>query len=151
VDEFFAICPEDILPFTPKLLEKVLPILAHQTTSLAQTANNVNENLMKLVLSIPPNAVPGVPPTAKSASATPRIGSTPSGSVNSADDKDASGSSNENKGRDTPDDPFDYAITVNALTLQFLDEHEETRVAAFDWLIMLHKKAPNKVSPLKLY
>lgn len=47
-----------------------------------------------------------------------------------------------------PNDPFDYYATVNSLTLQFLNEHEETRVAAFDWLIMLHKKAPNKVSQL---
>ncbi len=140
MDEFFSICPEDILPFTPKLLEKVLPILAHQTTSLAQTANNVNDNLMKLVLSIP--ATP-----AKSIAGTPHFGSTPGGSINSADDRDPSGASNENKGRDTPDDPFDYATTVDSLTLQFLHEHEETRVAAFDWLIMLHQKAPNKVSP----
>ena len=50
-------------------------------------------------------------------------------------------------------DPFDYGSTVNALTLQFLNEHEETRVAALEWLLMLHQKAPKKVSlsfhPLK--
>lgn len=147
MDEFFAICPEDILPFTPKLLEKVLPILAHQTTSLAQTANNVNDNLMKLVLSIPPNPVNGALPGVKLIAPTPHVGSTPGGSINSADDRDPSGGSNENKGRDPPEDPFDYATTVDSLTLQFLHEHEETRVAAFDWLIMLHQKAPNKVTP----
>lgn len=42
-------------------------------------------------------------------------------------------------------DPFDYGATVNALTLQFLNEHEETRVAALEWLLMLHTKAPKKV------
>lgn len=42
-------------------------------------------------------------------------------------------------------DPFDYGATVNALTLQFLNEHEETRVAALEWLLMLHQKAPKKV------
>ncbi|EIN10503.1 ARM repeat-containing protein [Punctularia strigosozonata HHB-11173 SS5] len=42
-------------------------------------------------------------------------------------------------------DPFDYQTTVNALTLQFLSEHEETRVAALKWLIMLHQKAPKKI------
>lgn len=42
-------------------------------------------------------------------------------------------------------DPFDYQATVNALTIQFLSEHEETRVAALKWLIMLHQKAPRKV------
>ncbi|PSR93781.1 hypothetical protein PHLCEN_2v4676 [Hermanssonia centrifuga] len=42
-------------------------------------------------------------------------------------------------------DPFDYQATVNALTIQFLSEHEETRVAALKWLIMLHQKAPRKI------
>ncbi|KAG8976664.1 hypothetical protein FRB90_009092, partial [Tulasnella sp. 427] len=42
-------------------------------------------------------------------------------------------------------DPFDYPTTVNALTYQFLSEHEETRVAALKWLLMLHQKAPKKI------
>ncbi|KAM0792832.1 hypothetical protein ACM66B_002598 [Microbotryomycetes sp. NB124-2] len=42
-------------------------------------------------------------------------------------------------------DPFDYGATVNALTLQFLNEHEETRVAALEWITMLHQKAPRKI------
>lgn len=40
---------------------------------------------------------------------------------------------------------LDYQAAVNALTLQFLNEHEATRVAAIAWLIMLHRKAPGKV------
>ena len=47
--------------------------------------------------------------------------------------------------REVPADAFDYQTTVNALTIQFLSEHEETRVAALKWLIMLHQKAPKKV------
>jgi vacuole morphology and inheritance protein 14 len=43
-------------------------------------------------------------------------------------------------------DFFDYQATVNELTIQFLSEHEDTRVAALKWLIMLHQKAPKKVS-----
>ncbi|KAH9850815.1 ARM repeat-containing protein [Lenzites betulinus] len=42
-------------------------------------------------------------------------------------------------------DGIDYQGTVNALTIQFLSEHEETRVAALKWLIMLHQKAPRKI------
>lgn len=37
---------------------------------------------------------------------------------------------------------LDYHATVNALTIQFLSDHEETRVAALRWLIMLHQKSP---------
>ena len=44
-----------------------------------------------------------------------------------------------------PTSDLDYAAAVNALTLQFLNEHETTRVAALAWLIMLHRKAPRKV------
>lgn len=44
-------------------------------------------------------------------------------------------------------DPFDYQATVNALTVQFLSELDDTRVAALKWLIMLHQKAPRKVVP----
>ncbi|KIJ57093.1 hypothetical protein M422DRAFT_218953 [Sphaerobolus stellatus SS14] len=42
-------------------------------------------------------------------------------------------------------DLFDYQATVNSLTIQFLSEHEQTRVAALKWLIMLHQKAPRKI------
>ncbi|KAG0083703.1 hypothetical protein BGZ93_001643, partial [Podila epicladia] len=40
---------------------------------------------------------------------------------------------------------FDYIATVNALTLQFLNEHEQTRVASLEWLLMLHKRAPHLI------
>lgn len=42
-------------------------------------------------------------------------------------------------------DPFDVKETVNVLTLQFLSDHAETRIAALEWLLMLHLKAPDKV------
>ncbi|KAL4247019.1 VAC14 family protein [Abortiporus biennis] len=42
-------------------------------------------------------------------------------------------------------DDFDYQGTVNALTIQFISEHEETRVAALKWLLMLHQKAPKRI------
>ncbi|KAE8225142.1 hypothetical protein CF319_g2078 [Tilletia indica] len=42
-------------------------------------------------------------------------------------------------------EPFDYHSTVNVLTLQLLDEHEETRVTALQWLLMLHTNAPRKI------
>lgn len=43
------------------------------------------------------------------------------------------------------DDPFDVRETVNVLTLQFLSDHAETRIAALEWLLMLHLKAPTKI------
>lgn len=40
---------------------------------------------------------------------------------------------------------LDYSAVVNSLTLHFLNEKEETRTAALDWLIMLHRKVPQKI------
>ncbi|KAL4264490.1 VAC14 family protein [Pleurotus pulmonarius] len=40
---------------------------------------------------------------------------------------------------------FNYQETVNELTLHFMSEFEDTRVAALKWLIMLHQKAPKKI------
>lgn len=45
---------------------------------------------------------------------------------------------------------FQYGTTVSELTLQFLSDNEETRVAALEWLLMLHQKAPRKVSPVEI-
>ncbi|WVQ80690.1 hypothetical protein IAT38_002795 [Cryptococcus sp. DSM 104549] len=42
-------------------------------------------------------------------------------------------------------DPFDVRETVNILTLKFLSDHAETRIAALEWLLMLHQKAPDKI------
>ena len=42
---------------------------------------------------------------------------------------------------------LDHHATVNALTIQFLSDHEETRVAALRWLIMLHQKSPKVRGP----
>jgi vacuole morphology and inheritance protein 14 len=46
---------------------------------------------------------------------------------------------------DVDDDPFDVHETVNMLILQFMSENPETRIAALEWLLMLHLKAPNKI------
>jgi len=40
---------------------------------------------------------------------------------------------------------IDYVSTVSVLTKQLANLYEETRMAALEWLIMLHKKAPKKV------
>lgn len=42
-------------------------------------------------------------------------------------------------------DAIDYGATVNALMLQLTAEHEATELAALEWLLMLHLKAPHRV------
>ena len=38
---------------------------------------------------------------------------------------------------------FDYSLTIANLKHQFLNEHEQTRLASLEWLLLLHKIAPN--------
>lgn len=45
-----------------------------------------------------------------------------------------------------PTPELDYGSAVSSLTLQFLNENETTRIGALSWLLMLHRKAPKKVS-----
>ncbi|GAC96972.1 vacuole-associated enzyme activator complex component Vac14 [Pseudozyma hubeiensis SY62] len=61
------------------------------------------------------------------------------------DDRTTSPTQNGNDALAEDEDPFDYQMTVNALILQLLDEHEETRVSALEWLLMLHRKSPQKI------
>ena len=40
---------------------------------------------------------------------------------------------------------LNYSLTINTVTMQFLNENEITRIAALDWLTMLHKKSPKQL------
>ncbi|KAI5282441.1 hypothetical protein KEM54_002767, partial [Ascosphaera aggregata] len=55
----------------------------------------------------------------------------------------------DNPAQDTPEQAattiLDYAAAVQSLTYQFMNENEDTRVAALTWLLMLHKKAPKRI------
>lgn len=153
--EFLDICPEEVLPFTPKILAHLLPAMASGVESIRQAAGRVNTSLMDYVVSLsdepelvhtaPPARIPG-----------PDGASSTRASLSSSRDLEVrSPTPAQNRaGNATPvprgqsPDPqadLDYAAAVNSLTLLFLNDHEATRVAALTWLIMLHRKAPRKV------
>ncbi|KAK9475617.1 vacuolar protein 14 C-terminal Fig4p binding-domain-containing protein [Lipomyces japonicus] len=212
IENFFTISPDDLLPFVPRFLSLLLPTMAHDNEQLRKAAENVNNDLMKLILNLPDGQshkqgetslseesqaqipIPSLPPSRQgkflrsisptalrsisppgaasrrslstetkpfndesiinklasvisSNSSISRPSSTvtsptlvPSEFVNEAVD-----SNNEGDLLTTQDGKLDYPATVNALTLHFLNEREETRVAALDWLIMLHKKSSRKI------
>lgn len=120
-------------------------------------AGRVNESLLNYILSLPdgsapsPVAHPSTPAHSQpvlQASKVPR----PTLQSNTSDrlpeqsatqqehQSSDQGSSEHVSGQQTG--TLDWEATVNALTLQFLNDHEATRVAALNWLIMLHRKAP---------
>ncbi|KAI5855409.1 putative vacuole-associated enzyme activator complex component [Tricharina praecox] len=163
VDNFFDICPEDLLPFVPRLLSHVLPAIAHPTELVRHAATKVNTSLLNLILSLaedsPSQAAPAAIPTltrlankeAASEQQQQRRDSHPRQSLSKEADlgRRTPTISTPTPGTATPPitkaGELDYAATVSALTLQFLNEHEQTRVVALEWLLMLHRKAPRKM------
>lgn len=155
IDAFFEIGPEDILPFVPRLLEKVLPAMSSGSDQVRLAANRVNKSLLEYIYTLPVD-------TTDDAAQIPSKNLSTAPSKESIDQRSAEVASSESKKLSqelsraptprssiisAPPQPvdLDYAAAVDSLTLQFLNENEATRVAALEWLIMLHLKAPRKV------
>ena len=166
--DFLDICPEEVLPFAPKILAHLLPAMASGVETIRQAAARVNTSLMDYVVSLSDEAAP---------SETTSIGPSriPTSIVKESNNTERRDSSTNTRGSisgsrelekresevQTPPLPYnrgltptsppqpqvdlDYAAAVNSLTLLFLNDHEATRVAALTWLLMLHRKAPRKV------
>lgn len=162
------------MPFVPRLLSHVLPTMSHDVEQVRQAANRVNTSLMEYIMSLSeeiakPDSSPSTQLQLPSASANAnrelegvsRRDSNLSGKVPRTSSRDPTTEVKTMESRvagtrtPTPAEEWapsprqgadlDYQAAVNALTLQFLNEHEATRVAAIAWLIMLHRKAPGKV------
>jgi len=149
IEGFFDICPEDMLAFVPRLLSQVLPALSHHVDQVRQAANRVNTALMAHIMSLPEDGQ-----QQKTTTESTRRDSIPirSRKVISPDVLQETTASDSRPASTTPppqplpaiSTELDYEAAVNSLTLQFLNEHEQTRVAALAWLIMLHRKSPRK-------
>ncbi|EON65433.1 hypothetical protein W97_04671 [Coniosporium apollinis CBS 100218] len=165
IDSFFEICPEDILPFIPRLLSHVLPALSSDVEQVRQAASRVNTSLTEYIMSLPDSPSKTKTDEAHQLSTFERRDSNISNKASKSSSRDIALEPKAIEGKATesaaqperqasspegrPPTPrqatdLDYDATVNALTLQFLNEHEATRVAALAWLIMLHRKAPSK-------
>lgn len=160
--EFLDICPEEVLPFTPKILAHLLPAMASGVESIRQAAARVNDSLMDYVVSLSDDAGLAAPPQSRIPGPAPAAGDRHDGSssarasISGSRDLEVQ-SPTPAQGRAVAPTPtpgpsaaqpqadLDYAAAVNSLTLLFLNDHEATRVAALTWLIMLHRKAPRKV------
>ena len=164
--EFLDICPEDVLPFAPKILAHLLPAMASGVETIRQAAARVNTSLMDYVVSLSDEGAPSEPPSTgisriptsvvkENSNERRESSANARGSISGSRELDKRESEVQspppyNKAP-TPTSPpqpqvdLDYAAAVNSLTLLFLNDHEATRVAALTWLLMLHRKAPRKV------
>lgn len=166
IDGFFEISPEDMLQFVPRLLSQVLPAVSNEIDQVRAAANRVNNSLKDYIDStvedevskvdpyLTPTMMPPPPVPPKDVLQERRGSKPPSREPLDSRTEDARTSPEQLSLRPaaTPRDAsprpggeLDYEGCVNALTLQFLNEHVDTRVAALGWLIMLHHKAPRKV------
>jgi len=164
--DFLDICPEEVLPFAPKILAHLLPAMASGVETIRQAAARVNTSLMDYVVSLSDEGAPSENTSAgptristsimKEAANERRDSSTNTrGSISGSREIDRRESEVQTPPppykTPTPSSPqqpqvdLDYAAAVNSLTLLFLNDHEATRVAALTWLLMLHRKAPRKV------
>ncbi|KAB8345835.1 hypothetical protein FH972_022890 [Carpinus fangiana] len=168
VDSFFEICPEEILPHVPPLLNQVLPALSSDIEQVRQAATRVNGSLMDYIVSLPDEEEPAysekqdtanqsglrkdsaVPRDRRDSGTTPKPPAAPSDGNNLEFMSTPPRAATPQQPPDAPDltiqhSTVDYEASVNALTLQFLNENEATRIAALSWLIMLQRKAPKQV------
>jgi vacuole morphology and inheritance protein 14 len=116
-----------MLPFTPSLLNSVLPCLSHPVGVIAGLATESNGGLFALVVEWTPDV------------------SSLAASVSGIGVGYVEGGSGEGAGSVQVVDPFDVQLAAKTLTMQFQDGNENTRIAGMDWLLMLHKKFPKKV------
>ncbi|RMZ81333.1 hypothetical protein DV738_g2304, partial [Chaetothyriales sp. CBS 135597] len=154
IDSFFEVSPEDILQFVPRLLSQVLPALSAQSEQVRTTAARVNRSLMDYIVSLQNDSEdaddPSFPPSSAATRGSPHDVSQKTSPEQSATPVESLQVPQQDQADDRSPSPqpvtdLDYAAAVNALTLQFLNEHQETRAAALSWLIMLHRQAPKKV------
>lgn len=162
--EFLDICPEEVLPFTPKILAHMLPAMASSKETIHLAATRVNTCLMDYVVSlsdeseannsISPNQLVStsrLPLPADKAECVGYHRSSLSGLRDPVSrsptpvHRRASSALTGHLSSNHLQTDLDYAAAVNSLTLLFLNDHEATRVAALTWLIMLHRKAPRKL------
>ncbi|KAF9236244.1 vacuolar protein 14 C-terminal Fig4p binding-domain-containing protein [Melanogaster broomeanus] len=154
--EFLGFAQEVMVPFTPRLIPAILPNLAHHVPMIQSAAIRTNKLLTKVIQDLPsPGEKPSRQSTLDKASSSNRaFASSPTPPPSIADVLKQRVSRTPpvvappvapSPVQEEEVDFFDYVATVNELTIQFLSEHEETRVAALQWLIMLHQKAPKKI------
>ncbi|TKA73665.1 hypothetical protein B0A49_04457 [Cryomyces minteri] len=172
IDSFFEICPEDILPFVPRLLSQVLPAMSSDVEQVRQAANRVNTSLTEYIMSLSEEPSRAEPVSSGQALLHPPAASVNKDNSAAAERRDSNSAATKLRKTGSldisadvttrahvrtptpveasapspqPTMDLDYEAAVGTLTLHFLNEHEATRVAALQWLAMLHRKAPRKI------
>lgn len=149
--ELVQVVQDVIIPFTPQLIPLILGCLPHHSPAIRLAAEETNQNLYRAISQIQPCASPvaGASDTSELSPREDRPNGDSSPPLGSKEVKEPEALANDMAQLAIDNDLLDYGLTVNALTLQFLNENEETRLAALEWLLMLHSKVPDRVLSLE--
>lgn len=134
-----------MVTFVPRLLDQVLPTLSSTNDHVRQAGIRVNTSLIEYIISITGDDGMSVLQTAQNASQV-STGTTQTQNQGQTWDEAVlvrRRTTSEQKSEALK--LFDYSASVEALTRQFFNNSEATRVAALSGLIMLQRKAPKKV------
>lgn len=116
--EFIALAGTKMIPFVPALVGAILPCLAHTSGKIRRVSGETNGAMFQLV-------------------------------VGMDDEEDVPAARTLASSAQEPASPtqhfLDYSAILSALTNQFSNDHEATRIAAIDWISMLQTKAPHRV------
>ncbi|TPX37550.1 hypothetical protein SmJEL517_g00611 [Synchytrium microbalum] len=161
MSEFIVLARELMLPYTPTLLSTILKSLPNSSPTIRSISVEANANLYRLVINHTKSQPTGAPkepgiPYSLPYEAAPSTTSQPIDRSKSPELVDRSVTSLSPTPRVEGDDSvegvavsklnqMDFEATVHQLTAQLSDEHDETRIATIDWLLMLHRKAPLRV------
>lgn len=116
INTFIVLIKELMLYYVPMILTAILPSLSQSNQSIRAIAKETNLNLYRLIFDVPSAIIMGNKATDNLTLSVPK-------SVYKYIH-------------------FDLKPALDALTLQFRNDFEETRIASMEWFIMLHKKAP---------
>jgi vacuole morphology and inheritance protein 14 len=122
--EFLDFAPDAVIPYTPYLVSGILPSLGHHVEALQFASIRFNTLLFGLIHNLP----------------SPDEASLVSNATRTEHNEIIVTIKPHNE-----TDAFDYLAAVSSLTALFVDEHEEARLAALKWLMMLHQKTPKMV------
>jgi vacuole morphology and inheritance protein 14 len=169
IAELLNVLKEVVIPFTPRIIPAILPNIAHHSPAIQVAANALNVGLYQVIEEMEWAGSSNLAKEEVESTGSPRnstetthsldkrrVVSSPPTSPRLRPIVETQTGTNIGGalGLDVPkpnvestdaSDPFSLQATVNVLTLQLIDEHEETRVSALEWLLMLHHKAPRRI------
>ncbi|OMH82208.1 Protein VAC14-like protein [Zancudomyces culisetae] len=134
VSSFGYICPHQLVGKTPELVHALLPLQSHSNSGIRTMAKRTNHRLQALVW-----VQQDGPQAQEGQSAFKASDGNGAGSNKGSDDKVKAQTKDEQPS-------FNYEKVFTVVELLFANNaHETTKIECMVWLLLLHKKRPEKI------